>query len=60
MSNQISVEEQVKIMEAQLGCFPNILEKLKYLNEFFKPDPMFTAEATQKVMHNISIALKNS
>jgi hypothetical protein len=52
-----SIAEQVKIMEAQLGCFENLMEKMQYMSRFFDPDPEFTQEARDIVRGNISKTL---
>ena len=46
-------------MEAQLGCFENLMEKMQYMSEFFDPDPEFTKEARNIVRGNISRSLAN-
>ena len=51
MSN--SVDRQVEIMETQLGCFENLMEKMQYMSEFFDPDQDFTQEARDIVRGNI-------
>ena len=51
MSN--SVERQVEIMEAQVNCFDNLMQKMQYMSEFFDPDPGFTQEARDIVRSNI-------
>jgi hypothetical protein len=56
----MNVEEQVKIMEAQLSCFENLMEKMQYMSMFFDPDPEFTLEARDIVRGNISKAIKKA
>ena len=51
MSN--SIERQVEIMEGQLRCFENLMEKMQYMSEFFDPDPEFKKEARDIVRGNI-------
>ena len=55
----LTTEEQIEIMEAQLGCFENLMEKMQYMSEFFDPDPEFTKEARNIVRGNISRVLTN-
>ncbi len=51
MSN--TTERQVEIMEAQLSCFENLMEKMTYMSEFFDLDPDFSKEARDIVRGNI-------
>jgi hypothetical protein len=51
MSN--TTARQVEIMETQLGCFENLMEKMQYMSEFFDPDPDFSQEARDIVRGNI-------
>lgn len=55
MSN--TIERQVEIMETQLGLFDTLMEKMKYMSEFFDKDPEFTKEARDIVRGNICKAL---
>lgn len=53
--DELSVERQVEIIETQMNSAGLLLfEKLAYLNSFIKPDPMFSQEAINIVMGNIS------
>ena len=53
------MQEQIRIMEAQLSTFNNsLLEKMAYMSTFFDPDPEFTKEARDIVRSNISKTLK--
>lgn len=54
----MDIETQVKIMEAQLSNFSNLVEKLQYLTYFFDPDPEFTKKARDIVRSNIAINIK--
>jgi hypothetical protein len=56
----MSVERQVEIMEAQLGAFDSLLEKMSYMSFAFDPDPEFTKEARDIVRGNISKSLKQA
>jgi hypothetical protein len=51
--NVMTKEAQVSIMEAQLSLFGSVVEKMKYMSEFFDPDPEFTKEARDVVRSNI-------
>tara|TARA_R110000850_G_scaffold198503_1_gene324748 strand:- start:104 stop:292 length:189 start_codon:yes stop_codon:yes gene_type:complete len=55
----LTTEEQIEIMEAQLGCFESLMEKMQYMSGFFDPDPEFTKEARNIVRGNISRSLAN-
>jgi hypothetical protein len=50
---EMSKDEQIRIMEAQIAAFDTLLEKLAYLHEFFAPDPMFTKEARDVVISRL-------
>jgi len=56
---KLTIEEQIEIMETHLGCFENLMEKMRYMSEFFDPDPEFTKEARNIVRGNISRVLAN-
>lgn len=49
----MTLEQQVKTMEAQLSNFDSLLEKMQYMNFAFDPDPEFTREARDIVRGNI-------
>ena len=51
-------ETQIDIMEKQLSVFDNLMDKMAYLSTYFKPDPEFTQEARDEVMHNIMKEMK--
>ena len=53
----MSIDEQVEIMEKQLGAFDTLLEKMEYLNRFFDPDPEFTQAARDIVRSKICIGV---
>jgi hypothetical protein len=50
----MNIERQVEIMESQMSCFENLMEKMQYMSEFFAPDPEFTKEARDIVISNIA------
>ena len=54
-----TTEQQVEIMESQLSCFDNLMEKMQYMSEFFDPDPDFSKEARDIVRGNICKAITN-
>ncbi len=54
----MDIKEQVSIIEAQLSCFDNLMDKMQYLAEFFDPDPEFTKEATDIVRSNMCREIK--
>jgi hypothetical protein len=59
----MNIQEQVKIMEGQVNSPEanfTLYEKLQYLHNFFGKDPMFSKEARDIVIANISKALKLS
>jgi len=47
-------QEQIKIMKAQLECFPILIEKMMYLTDFFGNDPAFSKRAVDIVRGDIS------
>lgn len=49
----MNIEEQIRIMEAQLSNFETLLDKMVYMSHFFDPDPEFTQEARDIVRGNI-------
>jgi hypothetical protein len=53
----MNTEKQIQIMEAQLDCFTDLMEKMQYMSEFFDPDPAFTREARDVVRGNICKSL---
>lgn len=53
----ITKDRQIEIMEAQLGAFDTLMEKMQYMSEFFDPDPEFTREARNIVRGNIAKSL---
>ncbi len=54
----MSIDEQVRIMEAQLSAFnDSLLEKMQYMSFAFDPDPVFCKAARDIVRCNISKAL---
>ncbi|MBL4755833.1 MAG: hypothetical protein JKY52_19845 [Flavobacteriales bacterium] len=53
----MSIEDQIKIMEKQLGRFDTLMEKMQYMAMSFDPDPMFSSEARNIVRSNIAGAL---
>ena len=58
----MNIEEQVKIMEAQINSDVaqfSFIEKLQYLHDYFKPDPMFLQESIDIVIGNLSKTLKD-
>ena len=57
----MNIDEQVKIMEAQIHSTDanfTLMEKLAYLNKFFKPDVDFSQDAISIVISNISKSIK--
>lgn len=55
----MDIERQVEIMEAQISNFETVIDKMSYLNLYFKPDPEFTEEARKKVISNLCKTLKH-
>jgi len=53
----MTIEEQVEIMETQLGCFENLMEKMQYMSEFFDKDLEFTQKARDIMRGNICKAI---
>jgi len=53
----LAVNQQVEIMEKQLGNFECLMDKMAYMNMAFDPDPEFTQEARDIVRSNISKSL---
>jgi len=51
---KMSEERQIEIMEAQLGNFNGLMEKMQYMAFAFDPDPEFTQNARDIVRANIS------
>ncbi len=49
----MSIEEQVRIMEIQLGFFGTLFGKMQYMSQAFDPDPDFTKEARDIVRSNL-------
>lgn len=49
----MDLKKQIEIMETQLACFDNLMNKMQYIYEFFDPDPEFTKEAKEIVIANI-------
>ncbi len=49
----MNIEQQVKIMETQLGNFDSLIEKMQYMSGFFDPDPEFTEKARNIVRGNM-------
>lgn len=57
----MDIEKQVEIIEAQIHSPEanfTLLEKLKYLTDFFGKDPEFSKEATDIVRSNMCKELK--
>ena len=54
---QLTLEEQVNIMQDQLANFPSLLEKMQYMKQYFDSDPTFTKEARDIVRGEIAKAL---
>ena len=54
----MNIERQVEIIESQLNCFDNLMDKMQYLTEFFGKDPAFTKEAQDIVRSNICKSMK--
>jgi len=54
----MSEEQQIKIMEAQLASFDNLIEKMQYMSMAFDKDPAFTQRARDIVRSNICQTLK--
>jgi hypothetical protein len=50
----MNVDEQVRIIEAQLSNFDTLLEKVSWLSMGFDPDPAYSKEATDIVRGNLS------
>jgi len=46
----IPIDKQIAVMEKQLSCFDTVMEKLTFINDFFKPDPIFEDEAIMRVV----------
>ena len=59
----MDIKDQIRIIDAQVNS-PianfNLFEKMQYINDFFKPDPDFSQEAINQVIHNISLKLKET
>ena len=55
----MKIETQIEIMEKQLSSFPDLMEKMQYMSEFFDKDPEFTQEARDIVRGNICKTLSN-
>ena len=59
----MDINEQVRIIEAQINSEHanfSLVEKMAYINQYFKPDPEFSDEAIQKVIHHICLGLKEN
>jgi hypothetical protein len=54
---ELTVDQQVTIMETQLSHFDDLMEKLQYMSMAFDPDPAFTKQARDIVRSNISKGL---
>jgi hypothetical protein len=54
---ELSKEEEIKIMEGQLQNFDSLLDKMRYMNEAFDNDPMFSREARDIIRSNIANTL---
>lgn len=54
---KLTLEEQIEIMEKQLRNFDSLWDKMRYMNEMFDSDPMFTKEARDIVRGNIAKTL---
>jgi predicted sugar kinase len=49
----MELHKQVEIMEKQLSNFDSLIDKMQYLNDFFKKDPEFTQDAINIVVSNM-------
>ena len=49
----LTIEEQVEIMEKQLSNFDTLWEKLQWLSMGFDPDPNYSQEARNIVRGNL-------
>ena len=59
----MTIERQVEIMEAQIHSQSakfTLMEKMKYLTEYFGNDPEFSKEAADIVRSNICRAMHES
>lgn len=54
----LTITEQVKMIEGQIKPLNGLMEKMQYMNEYFGNDPMFNQEALDIVRSNISKTLK--
>ena len=52
--NKLSTQEQMKIIEGQLKNFDSLIDKMRYLNESFDHDPMFSKHVLDIVRSNIA------
>ena len=50
----MSLEEQINIMETQMGNFDTLAHKLQYMCFAFDPDPAFTQAARDVVRANLA------
>ena len=54
----LTITEQVKIIEGQIKPLNGLMQKVQYMTEYFGNDPMFNKEALDIVRSNISKTLK--
>jgi hypothetical protein len=50
----LTFEEQINLMEGQISNFDTLLEKVMYIDVFFRHDPMFTKKALDIVIGNLA------
>ena len=55
----MELEDQIKTIKVQISNFDTVVEKVMYIHQFFRPDPMFK-EGAEHVMHEITSAPKEN
>ncbi len=55
----LTIEEQVDIMEKQISNFDTLFEKVQWLTIGFDPDPNYSKEARDIVRGNLCREYKN-